>query len=123
MSNRPVEAAGLFGKVMCASAIFSTYKDLLGLSQQEAVDKGFPMSGGRMGTCGAVLACQTILETFKPEKVPELEERFSKLNGSSQCAVLKGRTGGPILRACPGCIEDAARIMEELMEEDDEKNC
>lgn len=119
MNNRPEEAKNKFGKMMCAAAILTTYKDELGITEAEALSMGPPMSGGRMVTCGAILAAQKVLEKKAPEKVCEIEERFRKKNGADDCSTIKGKNGGPVLRSCPGCIEDAANILEELLKRHD----
>lgn len=115
MTNRPIEAKNKFGKMMCAAAILTTYKDELGITEEEALRMGPPMSGGRMGTCGAILAAQKVLKKKNPEKAAQLAARFQEKNGANDCATIKGRTGGPILRSCPGCIEDAATLLEEYL--------
>ncbi|MBR1797298.1 MAG: C_GCAxxG_C_C family protein [Clostridiales bacterium] len=115
MDSRVQEAKGKFGKMMCSAAVLTTYKDLIGITEAEAMLKAAPMAGGRMETCGAILAAQEILKVKAPEKVDMLEELFEKKNGSTLCKELKGRTGGPLLRSCPGCVEDASQILEQLL--------
>ncbi|MCR4688590.1 MAG: C-GCAxxG-C-C family protein [Saccharofermentans sp.] len=116
--NRAGQAASKFGKMMCGACVLTTYAEESGLKEPEIMLKGMMFSGGKMGTCGAVLACQEVLKNKRPDKVDELEERFISKNTSSQCKVLKGRTGGPMLRSCPGCIEDACSILDEILNED-----
>lgn len=118
MINRAVEAKNKFGKMMCAAAVLTTYKDEAGISEEKALEIGPPMSGGRMGTCGAVLAAEEVLKRRgldTPEMLAKLRGAFEQKNGSTECRVLKGRTGGPVLRSCPGCIEDASNILESIL--------
>ena len=41
---------------------------------------------------------------------------FEEKNGATLCRDLKGRDTGKVLRSCSGCIEDAARIAEEILD-------
>lgn len=113
--SKATEAKNKFGKMLCAAAVLTTYADEAGITEEEALKMGPPMSGGRMGKCGAILAAEEVLKKQAPDKIPELERIFEEKNGSLMCAELKGRTGGPVLRSCPGCIEDASAILESLM--------
>ena len=83
--------------------------------------------GGLMGTCGAVnamsmaaglsnsckdlQACSTKPDTIK--KVRQMAKEFEEKNKSLICRELKGIDTGTPLRSCPGCIEDAVRIIGE----------
>lgn len=117
----------------CAQSVACALADLAGISEEEAfkVTEGF---GGGMGgfteTCGAISGGAAILgymnsdgptnprtkgKTYK--KVRTLVSGFSEKNGSTLCKELKGLTGGPELRSCPGCIEDAMRLTLALVEE------
>ena len=116
MDSRVHEAKGRFGKMSCSAAVLSVYADLAGISEEDAFAKAMPMSGGRMGKCGAVLAAEEVLKAKAPDKLEELEKLFEEKNGSVMCSELKGRTGGPVLRSCPGCVEDASALLEQLLE-------
>lgn len=111
--SKAMEAKNKFGKMLCAAAVLTTYSEEAGITQEEALKMGPPMSGGRMGKCGAILAAEEVLKKKAPEKISELERLFEEKNGSIMCAELKGRTGGPVLRSCPGCIEDASLLLED----------
>ncbi len=105
---------------MCSSAVLCAFADKAGLTQEEAVEMARPFAGGRGIRCGAVLAAEKVLEHIFDEataakKKEELERRFTEMNQSVICAELKGRTGGKVLRSCPGCVEDAATILEEMV--------
>lgn len=115
MDSRALEAKSKFGKMSCSAAVLSTYADITGISEEDAFKTAMPMSGGRMGKCGAILAAEEVLKVKAPEKIEELEKLFEQKNGSVMCNELKGRTGGPVLRSCPGCVEDACEILEKLL--------
>ena len=115
MESRAETAKEKFGRMSCAAAVLTTYTEETGLSEFEAKMKAMPMAGGRMGKCGAVLAAQEVLKVKAPEKLEQLEKLFAEKNGSVMCDELKGRTGGPMLRSCPGCVEDACIILEQLI--------
>lgn len=46
----------------------------------------------------------------------KLSDRFREKNGSVICKELKGIETGEMLRSCPGCVEDAAEILEDILE-------
>lgn len=116
----------------CAQAVACTYCDLVGVDEvtmfraTEALGLGM---GGMQGTCGAVSgACvlagmknscgdldkaNTKGATYKLSK--EIVRRFIEQNGSCVCRELKGVDTGKVLRSCPDCIRDAARIAEEVL--------
>ena len=43
-------------------------------------------------------------------------KEFREKNGSVICKELKGVGTGKILRSCDGCIEDAARLAQQILE-------
>lgn len=115
MGSRAIEAKEKFGKMSCAAAVLTTYLDQVGMNEFEAKMAAMPMAGGRMGKCGAVLAAEEVLKKVAPDKIEQLEKLFEEKNKSIMCNELKGRTGGPMLRSCPGCVEDACTILDELI--------
>ena len=115
MESRALEAKEKFGKMSCAAAVLTSYLDEVGMNEFEAKMAAMPMAGGRMGKCGAVLAAEEVLKVQAPDKLEQLEKLFEEKNGSIMCNELKGRTGGPMLRSCPGCVEDACVILEQLL--------
>ncbi|MDO4337233.1 MAG: C-GCAxxG-C-C family protein [Eubacteriales bacterium] len=116
----------------CAQAVACTYCDLVGIDEEtmfkltEALGAGM---GNMEGTCGAVSgAC--VLAGMKRSSgnlaAPDSKGKSYKLskailnefkgqNGSVICKELKGVGTGKILRACPDCIRDAARIAEDVL--------
>lgn len=85
--------------------------------------------GGMCGTCGAVSGAVmlagfvnsdgavdnpgTKADTYKISK--EITNRFEEKNGSLICKELKGIETGTVLRSCPGCIEDAVEIVQDVL--------
>ena len=51
------------------------------------------------------------------ELLQEIEKRFKEKNSTVMCRELKGVETGQVLRTCRGCVEDAAEILEEILEE------
>ena len=116
----------------CAQAVACTYCDLVGVDEEtmfkavEALGLGM---GCMEGTCGAVSgAC--VLAGFK-NSTGNLENpdskastyklsraimtKFEEWNKSTICKELKGVETGVILRKCPDCVKDAAKIAEEVL--------
>lgn len=116
----------------CAQAVACTYCDLVDVDEEmmfkavEALGLGM---GCMEGTCGAVSgAC--VLAGFKNSAAnldnpnskgatyklsKEIITKFTELNKSTICKDLKGVETGIVLRKCPDCIKDAARITEEVL--------
>lgn len=116
----------------CAQAVACTYCDLVGMDEEsmfkatEALGLGM---GGMEGTCGAVTAACVIAgaknstvemggpgskgATYKISK--EIVRRFKEESGSVICKELKGVETGTPAKACPDCVKDAARILEEVV--------
>ena len=111
----------------CAQAVACAYCDLVGLDE-ETMFRGLGM-GGMEGTCGAVTAACVIAgaknstvemggpgskgATYKISK--EIVRRFKEESGSVICKELKGVETGTPAKACPDCVKDAARILEEVV--------
>jgi C_GCAxxG_C_C family probable redox protein len=116
----------------CAQAVVGAYSDLTDTDEKTLlkISEGF---GGGMGamqdTCGAVTGMfmlagmansagdvkekQTKAETY--QIVRDLSATFQEKNQSTICRELKGVETGTALRSCDGCIEDAVRIIGELL--------
>ena len=45
----------------------------------------------------------------------ELSKEFKEMNSTTICKELKGIEDGVVKRSCPGCIEDAAKIVEKFL--------
>lgn len=116
----------------CAQSVACTYCDLVGVDEKtmfqmtEALGAGM---GNMEGTCGAVSAA-CVLAGMKNStgnlQAPDSNKESAKLSGaildkfleknqSVICKALKGVETGKALRSCPGCIQDAAAIVEEVL--------
>lgn len=116
----------------CAQAVACTYCDLVGVDEEtmfrltEALGAGM---GNMEGTCGAVSGACVLAgmknssgNLEKPDSkgntyklAREIMNEFQEQNSSVICKDLKGKETGRVLRACPDCIRDAARIAEEVL--------
>ncbi len=116
----------------CAQAVACAYCDLFNADEKEVfrMMEAYGLGMGDMKcTCGAVSAMVALAglknsdadldapktkgSTYKIAK--ELTKAFREKNGSVICADLKGVETGEPLRSCKGCIEDAAKIVEEKL--------
>ena len=116
----------------CAQSVVCAFADQLGVDEQTAykLSEAFGSGmGGRLETCGAVTGAYMVLgmknsdgelgsratrmDTYK--LVKKVTAEFEKKNNSVLCKELKGITGGQVLRSCPGCVEDAAKIVAEIL--------
>ena len=139
MKTRVEETIGRHDKgYNCAQAVACTYCDLVGVDEEtmfkmtEALGLGM---GGMEGTCGAITGACVLAgmknSTGNLEKPNskgasyklsrQIVEEFKNQNGATQCRELKGVDTGKVLRACPECIRDAARIAESVLFADQEK--
>lgn len=133
MSSRAKEALANHGKgYNCCQAVACAYADLADADENLifAAGEGFGAGmGGMQCTCGAVSgACMVtgLLKSSRNTREPvtkggtyritrEIVRAFEEKNGSVICKELKGIETGKVLRSCDGCIEDAARILEQVM--------
>lgn len=115
----------------CAQAVACAYCDLFGADEKEVfkMSEAFGFGMGTMGTCGAVSAMALLAglknsdgSLLKPQTkkvsyrtMKEMTQQFLDWNKSVTCAEIKGMNGGPVLRSCDGCVEDAARIIEKVL--------
>ncbi len=133
MESRVSDCAALHDKgYNCAQAIACAYADLVGADKKTlfAATEGLGLGmGGMEGTCGALAGACIIcglaksgadLErpttkgaTYKVSR--ELVSRFAELSGATRCRDLKGVDTGEVLCSCPRCIENAARILEDVV--------
>ena len=133
MESRISDCAALHNKGFnCAQAVACAYADLVDVDKQVlfAATEGLGLGmGGMEGTCGALSgACiicglaksgadlerpTTKKDTYKVSR--EIVARFSEASGATLCRDLKGAGTGEVLCSCPKCIENAARILEEVV--------
>lgn len=115
----------------CAQCVAMSCADVVGADPDQLfrLMEGFGRGmGGHSETCGALSGGVAILsyansdgshmrhskgKTYKLSR--ELLDRFTQKNGTTVCGELKGLTGGPRLRTCEGCIEDATRLTLEVL--------
>lgn len=116
----------------CAQSVACTFAEDFGYNPNQVylLTEGFGLGMGNMEcTCGAVsgavaaagMKCSNLKEPGKTKGktyglARQINEKFREKNGSVICADLKGVTTGKVLRSCPGCIEDAVAIAEEVLE-------
>ena len=117
----------------CCQSVACAYCDLLGVDQTTIFKLsevfGLCMCGMEV-TCGAITGAVLLAglknssgNLEKPSSKAStyklsasILKAFEEKNGATLCRVLKGRDNGVILRSCSGCIEDAARIAEEILD-------
>ena len=106
----------------CSESVLCAFRGEIGLSEDAAKTVARPMAGGRMGTCGAVLAAEYVLREKYGEasesKIAEFEKEFAEMNRSVICRELKGGLTGKPLRSCRGCVTDAAQLLERKLSEE-----
>lgn len=131
----------------CAQAVFSAFCDITGFDSDIAyrVSSSFGGGMGRLReVCGALsgaLMVLGMLEGTYPvtdgeakaehyRKIQEIARRFEEEIGSIKCWKILGLPEGPSVpvpeyhtpeylasRPCPGCVEAAARILDEFLDE------
>lgn len=112
----------------CAQAVVCAYCDLFAVDHETAcrMSEGFGLGMGIMEVCGALSGAfmlaglknsggtaapgKTKAATYKLTK--DIAADFRARNQSLLCRELKGVETGTVLRTCPGCIEDACRLVE-----------
>lgn len=116
----------------CCQSVACAYCDLVGVDEATMFKAGEAFGlgmGGMDGTCGAI-AGAVLLAGFKNSSAnlehpnskaatyklsAAILNAFKEKNGATACRDLKGVDTGVVLRSCPGCIEDAAAIAEEIL--------
>lgn len=115
----------------CAQAVACAFSDVTEYDRA-AIFKMSEAFGGGMGaqnTCGAVSAMAMVIGMKASDGnmdqpatkaqcyrlMKKATQMFEEKNKSTICREIKGLTGGPVLRSCDGCIEDAVSILEELL--------
>lgn len=119
-------------KYNCAQAVACAFADEVGVDKKILFQacEGFGLGmGGMNGTCGAISGAvmlagfknsdgnidnpATKASTYQLSK--NILEKFAEKNQSTRCRDLKGIDTGNVLRSCPGCIEDAVEIVQEVL--------
>mgnify|MGYP003303120316 CR=1 FL=1 len=112
----------------CAQAVACAFADRMGKDEKEVFEimEAFGFGMGTMGTCGAVSAMAAVVGMAESDgdldgpkasykAMKELTNKFIEKNSSVVCRELKGVDSGQMLRSCNGCIQDAAEIVEEYL--------
>ena len=87
----------------CSQSVACAFCDLVGVDE-DTMFRMMEAYGFGMGNAEGTYA-----------KAKVMMEKFAEKNSSVICKELKGLTGGPVLRTCDGCIEDAARLVAEYL--------
>ncbi len=115
----------------CAQAVACAFLPLLHIDEHilYKVTEGFGGGmGGYDGTCGAIsgalVVASLLTSSGDPQQVTKVAtyeiakqvfDAFVVQNTSAICKDLRGLETGIELRSCPGCIEDAVRILQQSM--------
>lgn len=112
----------------CAQAVVCTYCDLFGVDEQTAfrMSESFGFGMGTQSVCGALSGALMVLglknsggvkapgttkgATYKIARA--LTAAFEERVGALLCSEIKAP---PVTCSCDGCVEHAARIVEELL--------
>ena len=119
-------------KYNCVQSVACAFAEDLNIDPQILFKllEGFGLGMGcTQGTCGAISGAIVLLGlknsdgnlespatkalTYQLSK--ELLLKFQEKNGATICRDLKGIDTGNVLRSCPGCIEDAVELIEEIL--------
>jgi C_GCAxxG_C_C family probable redox protein len=120
------------GGCNCAQAVACAFIDYLDIDEATlfAATEGLGFGMGNMqGTCGAISGACVVaglltstrnLEHPDSKKITygvckQLLERYEEAIGSVQCATIKGKTGGPLLMPCQGCVTTAAGVAYDVL--------
>lgn len=133
MTKKELANANHDKKYNCCQAVACSFCREIGVDEEILFRAGeaFGLGMGCMdGTCGAVSGAVmlagfknsdgcltdpgTKADTYRLSR--EILKRFEEKNGTLICRELKGIDTGKVLRTCPGCIEDAVEIVQEVLE-------
>jgi C_GCAxxG_C_C family probable redox protein len=122
METRKFIAAERKKTCNCAQAVITTYADVAGITEEQAMNLGnaFGSGMGNMeGTCGALTGAAMVLGLVKRDKTQatlamrKVMTDFQTRNGATQCRLLKGIGTGRVLRPCEDCVADACEFLEQ----------
>lgn len=116
----------------CSQSVACAFCEVLGFDEKTVfcIMEGFGGGMGNLsGICGAVSGAIAAVSMKKStgclekpnskagtyKMAGEIVDRFVEMNKSYVCKDLKGIETGEVLRSCNGCIEDAVRLVEELL--------
>ena len=119
-------------KYNCAQSVACAFAKEVGVDMEVLFRacEGFGLGmGGMNDTCGAISGA-IMLASFKNSDgnlenpatkqatyalAREIVAKFEEKNKATRCRDLKGVDTGTMLRSCPGCIEDAVEIVQEVL--------
>ncbi len=125
-SNRHLSGSNCAQSVACALAPLTD----LTVDQLFSATEGLGLGMGSMaGTCGAISGACIVAGCMNSCGDPDnpttkkstyaicrkLMDAYDEQVGSVTCAVIKGRTGGPILMPCHECVRTAAGIAYDIL--------
>lgn len=116
----------------CAQSVVCAFADVVGVDEQVLfrIAEGFGSGmGGQQHICGAVVGAimvnglrnssgqpgniESLIKTLGISR--QLTEGFCAQNGTAICKELKGTETGKMIRSCPDCVMDAARLAEGIL--------
>lgn len=115
----------------CAQAVGCAFCAEAGVDEQTMKELTRRYGAGAYKYCGALLGAAAAmnmrlgdvrqddpaaLDGAASDEILELLKGFEEKNGSVFCRELKGRDTGVVLRACRGCVEDAAELAAEILD-------
>ena len=119
-------------KYNCAQSVACAFADEAGVDKEILFRacEGFGLGmGGMEGTCGAISGAVMLASFLTSDgnlDAPATKQntyalaktiiaKFQEKNNATRCRDLKGIDTGTVLRSCPGCIEDAVEIVQEVL--------
>ena len=111
----------------CAQSVACAFCELMGLDHDEAMKLTLQYGGGKKLTCGAVMGARAVINymtglkneddaAYQNEQnaalFKKLHAEFIAMNKSDLCKEIKANG----YRSCDGGVEDAATILEKMME-------
>lgn len=109
------------GKYNCAQAVVTTYPELTGLSEADAMHLTDAFAAGMTtmdGTCGALTGAGIVLgmanknASATRKQMRSIMTAFMERNKTVTCRELKGAGTHCVLRECPLCVADACEFLE-----------
>ena len=116
------------GGYPCSQAVAYAFAEKLGADAEKLKAEAIIYRGGRKKICGAVMGARCVINYLNgiknsedpalespetAELIAEVSRRFIEKNTTELCAELKGNK----IRSCVGCVEDAAAILEQMINE------
>jgi len=112
----------------CSQSVVCAFADKLGDDAEQLKEISVMYRGGKKIICGAAMGARAVanyMHGIKDREDPAkddpktvemtalIQQRFREKIGDDRCREIKGNN----LRSCAGCVEDAAAILEQLINE------